>query len=182
MVKIMVTYSTMCHEGVDEGREVVRKMACDTQYGYADKVVMWGKREASHNETFVGVGARSIRKGLVSLGSAECTASGFGLGGIWKSCSHLADEILETRVNVPIPLGGGFVEGNTPPDGVATDQLLGHFTFCCQVELCAYDDDWYRLMEWKSGSSGGGTEGENEGMVRCSRVRGRVCAYTVVTS
>jgi hypothetical protein len=107
---------------------------------------MWGRREASHNETFVGVGARSVRKRFMSLGSAECTASGLGLGRVWESCAHLADEILETGANIPIPLGGGFVEGNAPSDGVTTDHLLRHFTLCCQVELCAYDDDWYRLM------------------------------------
>ena len=124
MAKIMVTYSTMCHEG----REVVKKMAYDTRDGYADKVVMW---EVSHNETFVGVGARSVRKGLESLCSAKCTASGLGLGGVRKSGAHLTNEILETRANVPIPPGGGFVEGETPPDGVTTNQLLGYFTFCC---------------------------------------------------
>jgi len=56
---------------------------------------------------------------------------------------HLAYEILETRANIPIPFGGGFIEGDAPLDGVMTNQLLGHFTLCCQIELCAYDDDWY---------------------------------------
>ena len=136
----------------------------------------------SHNEAFVGVGARSVRKGLVSLSSAKCTESGLGLGRVWKSCAHLADEILETRTNVPIPPGRGFVEGNAPPDGIATDQLLRDFTFCCQIELRAYDHDWYRLMEWKDGSNGWETGGEKERMVRCSRVGSKVHAYMVVTS
>jgi len=90
---------------------------------------MWGRWEVSHNETLFGVGARRVRKGLVSLGSAEGTASGLGLGRVRKSCTHLADEILETRANIPILFRGGFIEGDPPPDGIMTDQLLGHFTF-----------------------------------------------------
>ena len=102
-----------------------------------------GEWEVLHNEAFVDVGTRSVRKGLVGLSSAECAPSSLGLGRVWKPCAHLTDEILETRANVPIPLGGGLVEGDTPPDGVATDQFLGHLTLRSQVEFCAYDDDWY---------------------------------------
>jgi len=94
---------------------------------------MQGEWEVLHNGTFVGVGARSVCKGFVGLSFAECTAPGLGLGGVRKSCAHLTDEILESRANVPIPLGRGLIEGDAPPDGVTTDQFLGHFTFCCQV-------------------------------------------------
>lgn len=104
---------------------------------------MWVKWKVSHNEALFGVGARGVRKRLVSLGSAEGTASGLGLGRVRKSCTHLADEILETRPNIPVLFGRGFIEGDAPPDGVMANQLLGHFTLCCQVELRAYDDDWY---------------------------------------
>lgn len=88
-----------------------------------------GEWEVLHNDAFVGVRARRVGEGLVSLCSAERAASGLGLGRVWESCTHLADEILETRTNVPISLGGRFVEGYSPPDGVTTDQLLWHFTF-----------------------------------------------------
>ena len=30
-----------------------------------------------------------------------------------------------------------------------TDQLLGNFTFCCQVKFGADDDEWCGLMEGK---------------------------------
>ena len=111
-----------------------------------------------HNDAFVGAGTRSVRKSFVGLGFAERTASGLGLGGIWKSCTHLTDKILKPRANVPIPLGRGFVEGDAPPDGITTDQLLGHFTFCCQVEFGTNNDYWYRLMEGKSVRGRGGDE------------------------
>ena len=58
-----------------------------------------------HNETSVWVGARGVGEGLVSLCSAEHTTSGLGLGRVWKSCAHSADEILKSGANVPIPLG-----------------------------------------------------------------------------
>jgi len=97
---------------------------------------------ALHNGTFFGVGARSVREGLVGLSSAKWTAPGLGLGGVWISCAHLTYEILKAGVNVPVPLGRGFVEGNPPSDSVTTDQLLGHFTLCCQVEFGPHDHDW----------------------------------------
>ena len=100
-----------------------------------------------HNYAFFGLGTRSICKGLVGLRFAKCTAPGLGLGGIWISRTHLANEILETGANVPIPHGGGFVEGYTPSDGVAAYQFLGYFTFCCQVKFGAYDNDGRRLKE-----------------------------------
>jgi hypothetical protein len=110
-------------------------------------VVMWGRWKALHNETFVDVGGRRVREGFIGLGSAECTASGLDLGGVRKSCAHLTDEIFKTWANIPIPLGGGFVEGDTPSDGITTDQLLRYFAFCCQIEFGPYDDHWDGLME-----------------------------------
>ena len=104
-----------------------------------------------HDETFIVVGA-SVREGLVGLGSAECTASGLDLGGVWKSHPHLTDEVFKAWANIPIPLGGGFVEGNTPSDGVTADQVLGHFAFRRQIEFGPHDDDWHGLMEGKGGS------------------------------
>jgi len=85
---------------------------------YADE---GGESEALHNDTFFGAGARSVREGLVGLGSAKWTAPGLGLGGVWVSCAHLTNEILKAGVDIPVPLGGGFVEGDTPPNGVTTD-------------------------------------------------------------
>ena len=108
-----------------------------------------GECEVLHNDAFFRTWG--IRKGLVSLSFAKCAASGLGLGRVRISCTHLANKILEAGANVPIPLGGGFVEGETPSNSVPTDQFLGYFTFCCQVELGANDDNWYRLMEEKSG-------------------------------
>jgi len=129
--------------------------------------------EVLHNETFVGVRVGSVGEGLVSLCSAERTASGLGLGRIRESCTHLADEILEPRANVPIPLGGCFIEGYAPPDGITADQFLGNFAFCCQVKFGAYDDDWCRLMEWR------GARGSGEGG---GRGRSTVYTHTVVAS
>lgn len=117
-----------------------------------------GGCEVLHNDAFVGAGTRSVRKGFVGLRFAECTASGLGLGGVRKSCAHLTDEIFKSRANIPIPPGRGFVEGDAPSDRVTTDQLLGHFTFRCQVEFGADDDDRYRLMEGKSGRRRGNDE------------------------
>jgi len=114
---------------------------------YAAEVVnlMWGGAGVLHNDAFVGVGA-SVRKSLVRLGFAECATPGLGFCGVWKPGAHLTDEILESGADVPIPLGRGFVEGDAPADGIAADQLWGNLTFCCQVEFCAHDDDWYRTV------------------------------------
>ena len=98
---------------------------------------------------------RSIREGLVGLGSAEGTTSSLDLGGIWKSCAHLTNEVFKAWKNIPIPLSGGFVEGDTPSDGVAADQLLGHFALRRQIEFGPHDDDWHRLMEDEGGSERG---------------------------
>lgn len=123
-----------------------------------------------HNETFVGVGTRSVREGLVDLGSAERASSGLDLGGVWKSDTHLANEVFEARANVPIPLGRGFVEGDTPCDGVTTDQLLGHFAFRRQIEFGPHDDDWCGLMEGEGGSDRERAGGEGEEMMRWNQV------------
>ena len=93
-----------------------------------------------HNDAFFGTWG--VGKGLVGLCFAKCTASGLGLGGVRISCAHLTDEILKPWANIPIPLGGGFVERDAPSDSIPADQFLGYFTFCCQVKLCADDDDW----------------------------------------
>ena len=111
-----------------------------------------------HNETFVGMWTRSVCEGLVDLGSAERTSPGLDLGGVWKSDAHLADEIFKAWANVPILLGRGFVEGDTPCDGVTADQLLGHFAFRRQIEFGPHDDDWDGLIE-----SGGGSDRGNGG-------------------
>lgn len=110
-----------------------------------------GKWESLHNETFVGIGTRSVCERFVGLRPAECTASGLNLGGIRKTRAHLADEIFKTRTDVPISLGGGFVEGDTPFDSVTTDQLLGHLAFCGQIQFCPHNDNRYRLMEGRDG-------------------------------
>lgn len=118
-----------------------------------------------HDETFVGVTTRRVRERLVGLGSAECTAPGLDLGGIRKSRPHLTDEIFKARTNIPIPLSGGFVEGDTPSYGVMADQLLGYFALRCQIEFGPHDDDWYGLMEGKGGSdreSGRRRRGDDE--------------------
>jgi hypothetical protein len=100
-----------------------------------------------HNETFARIRVRCICERLVGLCSAKRTAPCFDLGGIRKPRTHLADEIFKTRTDVPTHLGRGFVERDAPSYGVTTDQLLGHFTFCCQIEFGPYDDNRYRLME-----------------------------------
>jgi len=137
-----------------------------------------------HNDAFVGVGT-SVREGLVGFRFAKCAAAGLGFGGVRKSGAHLADEILERGANVPIPLGRGFVEGDAPPDGITADQLWGNLTFCCQVELCAHDDDWYRLMEGEGGSGGsggGGSEGEDGGGGDDEMQRSHVVQFTLTRS
>jgi hypothetical protein len=83
----------------------------------------------------------------------------------------LADEIFETRANVPVPLGGCFVEGDAPSDSVTTDQLLGHLAFCGQIEFGSHNDKRYGLMERRGGSGG-----ESESL------RSVVYAYPIVTS
>lgn len=148
----MVTYSKMCHEGVGEDGKVTRKTTYDTRDGCADEVVKWTGWGTLHNETFVTVRTRSVREGLVRLGSAECTASSLDLGRIWEPHPHLTDEVFEAGTDIPILLGGGFVERDTPSDGVATDQLLGHLALTRQIEFGPYDNNWDRLMEGRSGS------------------------------
>jgi hypothetical protein len=110
-----------------------------------------GKWEPLHNETFVGIGTRSVGERFVGLRPAERTASGLNLGGIRKTRAHLSDEIFKTRTDVPISLGGGFVEGDAPFDSVTTDQLLGHLAFCGKIQFCPHNDNRYRLMEGRSG-------------------------------
>jgi hypothetical protein len=125
-----------------------------------------------HDDAFFGAGTGGVCEGLVGLGFSKWSASGLGLGGIRISCAHLANEVLEARTNVPIPLGGGFVERDAPFDSATADQFLGHFTLRRQVEFGAYDDDWYRLGEKTGGETVGGGRGRaEEALTRSSPLR-----------
>ena len=132
-----------------EDENVAREIRYDTR---AEKAVKWGGWGKLHDETFVGARTRSVCEGSVRLGSAECTASSFDLGGVRKSGAHLTDEIFKAWTNIPIPLSRCLVEGGAPTDGVVTDQLLGHFALRCQIEFGPHDDNWYRLMQGEGGS------------------------------
>ena len=93
----------------------------------------------------------------------------------------MTDKIFKAWTNVPIPLGGGFVEGDAPSDSVTTDQLLRYLTLCRQIEFGPHDDDWYWLMgEGGSGEeSGRRRQGDDETE---SSLRSMVYAYPVITS